>query len=90
MGDAPLGTYKFDGEFTPLDQFLVSAGLLSPRQTPHLVPSSVRVHAPKSVTNSTGKKIDILTRGSTPISFDPKKKRGASDHLPLIAELELP
>jgi len=86
-GPQPQGTHKFDGEFTPLDQFLVSPGLLTPTP-PCFVPDSVRVHAPTSVVAPDGSAVEVCTRGGEPIPFEPRARRGASDHLPLVAQLE--
>jgi hypothetical protein len=86
--DGPNGTYVFSGEWTPLDQLLVSAGLVSDER-PRFVPGSLRAHGPQTVKSRSGDEISVTTRDfGRPISFNTSTGRGVSDHLPLIALLE--
>jgi len=89
-GPDPRGTHNFDGQFTPLDQILVSGGLLQ-AEAPNLVPGSLRVHGPSSVPAVDGNgTIKVRTKSGDPIGFSTGTLAGASDHLPLLAQLALP
>jgi hypothetical protein len=85
---APPGTYRFGGEWNPLDQILVSAGMLE-AGGPMLVPGSVRIHAPATVVASDGTVIRVRTGDGTPLTFNARTHAGVSDHLPLVAEVDL-
>jgi endonuclease/exonuclease/phosphatase family metal-dependent hydrolase len=84
----PAGTHWFGGEWSPLDQILVSAGMLQ-RLGPSLVEGSVRVHAPTTMAASDGTTIRARRNNGTPLAFSVGSGEGVSDHLPLVAELAL-
>jgi Endonuclease/Exonuclease/phosphatase family len=86
QGDGPPGTYYFDDDWNPLDQLLVSAGMLR-GPGPQLVQGSIGVHAPRTVTSRTGQTVEVTTSSRRPIGFDAQTGDGASDHLPLVATL---
>lgn len=83
----PPGTHVFGGEWALLDQILVSGGVLSDGNGPRLIPQSLRVFAPREIQLAQST-IQVCTRGGTPIPFDPRTRRGVSDHLPLIVDLD--
>ena len=86
-GDGPMGTYVFGGEWTPLDQLLVSSGLMT-ANTPRYIDGSLHAHAPRSVTPPSGSRVTVTTSSNTPVAFDAATGKGASDHLPLVATFE--
>lgn len=87
QSDGPPGTYYFDSDWNPLDQLLVSAGMLR-EPGPRLVEGSIGAHAPRTVTSRTGQTVTVTTSSRVPIGFNPQTGDGASDHLPLVATLE--
>ena len=85
---APKGTYRYRSDWFSLDQVLVSAGLLG-GGAPSWRPGSLRVHAPRTVVGSDGSVLRVRAGDGTPIPFSAATGEGVSDHLPLVAELEL-
>lgn len=87
-GANPHGTYRFGGEWNPLDQMLISAGMVD-GGAPKLILDSLRVHAPSTVAASDGTVIRVRRGDGTPLAYDARTGVGASDHLPLVAEVDL-
>lgn len=85
---APRGTYRFRSDWYALDQLLVSAGMLD-GNPPALRLGSLRVHGPRTVTAGDGSPIQARAGDGTPIPFSAATRAGVSDHLPLVAELDL-
>ena len=84
----PKGTYRYGADWYALDQILVSAGLLGPNQ-PALRLGSVRVHGPRTLQTHDGRHIQARAGDGTPLAFKADTGVGVSDHLPLVAELDL-
>ena len=84
----PKGTYRFGPDWYALDQILISAGMLG-INLPTLRPHSLHVHGPKSLRGKGRRLIHACAGDGTPIPFNPETGIGISDHLPLIAELDL-
>lgn len=84
----PLGTHWFGDEWSPLDQILVSRGMID-GAGPMLVEGSVRVHAPTTLQAPDGRTIRARRTNGVPMPFDPITGEGVSDHLPLVAEIAL-
>jgi endonuclease/exonuclease/phosphatase family metal-dependent hydrolase len=80
-------TYYYDSNWHRIDQMLVSAGMLTTGR-PHFIDGSLRVHDVRTVTVA-GNPVDVTTPSGYPIAFDPKTMRGVSDHLPLVANIEI-
>jgi hypothetical protein len=56
---------------------------------PSLNLGSLRAHGPRTVTTKDGTIIQARAGDGTPIPFKADTRTGISDHLPLIAELDL-
>lgn len=84
---ATPATYHYDGAWHRIDQMLVSAGLLT-GGSPRYVDDSLRVFSTRSVAVGAGS-VDMTTPSGFPIAFDAATMRGVSDHLPLVADLEI-
>jgi hypothetical protein len=84
----PRGTYRYSGDWYSLDQFLVSAGMLD-GNAPALRVGSLRAHGPKTVTLKDGTIVQARAGDGSPIAFKAETRTGISDHLPLVAELDL-
>ena len=84
----PKGTYRYGSDWYALDQILVSAGLLGGGQ-PALRIGSLRVHGPRTVQTSDGKQVQVRAGDGTPLAFKADTGLGVSDHLPLVAEIDL-
>jgi endonuclease/exonuclease/phosphatase family metal-dependent hydrolase len=84
----PRGTYRFGSDWYALDHVLVSAGLLG-NDPPALRLGSLRVHGPSTVTAQDGTVIKARAGDGTPLAFKAETGAGVSDHLPLVAELDL-
>jgi endonuclease/exonuclease/phosphatase family metal-dependent hydrolase len=80
-------TYYYDSNWHRIDQMLVSAGMLTTAR-PHFIDGSLRVHDVRTVTVA-GNTVEVTTASGYPIPFDPKAMRGVSDHLPLVADIEI-
>ena len=50
---------------------------------------SLRVHAPRTLAAKDGVPIQARAGDGTPIAFKAQTRTGVSDHLPLVAELDL-
>ena len=87
-GSGPPGTLRFGGEWALLDQLIVSGGALA-AGPPRYVQGSLRVFATREVPATTGPAHVLLSGSGEPLAFDPATGRGASDHLPLVASVEL-
>jgi hypothetical protein len=83
----PRGTYRFGTDWFPLDQILVSAGMLT-GDRPALDPSSLRVHGPKTVVADDGAVVQTRAGDGTPIPFSASSLTGTSDHLPLVGSID--
>ena len=84
----PRGTYRYGSDWYPLDQFLVSPGMLQ-NTPPALQLGSLRVHGPRTVTLKDGTVVLARAGDGTPIPFKAETRTGISDHLPLVAQLDL-
>jgi hypothetical protein len=84
---ATPATYHYDGVWHRIDQMLVSTGLLT-GGSPRYVDDSLRVFSTRSVAVA-GQNVDVTTPSGFPIAFDATSLRGVSDHLPLVADLEI-
>jgi len=87
-GGSPRGTYRFGSDWYALDQILVSAGMLG-AGTPALRPGSLRVHSPRTLLASDGTVIQARAGDGTPLPFRAAESIGVSDHLPLMADLDV-
>jgi Endonuclease/Exonuclease/phosphatase family len=91
-GDNPKGTVYWSSKWYLLDQVLFSAGLLALNKTGgrkkqlHYESDSLYIHTGKEKNNSDSR-CQFVTKGGYPFAFDPKRKRGISDHLPLVFNL---
>lgn len=86
-GQPAPATYFFDSSWHRIDQMLVSAGMLSVDR-PQFVEGSLRIPHAHTVTVA-GRTVAVTTASGHPIPFDPQTMRGVSDHLPLVAEIEV-
>jgi hypothetical protein len=84
----PRGTYKYGSDWYALDQILVSSGMIGGNQ-PALRLGSLRVHGPRTVTMTDGTVVQARAGDGTPIPFKAETRTGVSDHLPLVAQLDL-
>ena len=84
----PRGTYRYGSDWYSLDQFLVSSGMLD-GSPPALRVGSLRVHGPKTITTKDGTVVQARAGDGSPIAFKAETRTGISDHLPLVAELDL-
>lgn len=80
------GTYYYDSSWHRLDQMLFSSGMLT--GTPAYVEGSLRVFGVRRVTVA-GAAVEVTTPAGYPIPFDAKTLKGVSDHLPVIAEIDV-
>jgi hypothetical protein len=87
-GGGPPGTHRFGDDWSPLDQILVSAGMLNGSQ-PSFVPGSIRVHGPTTLKLPDGTEIRARQGDGTPIAFNAKTGVGVADHLPLVGEIDI-
>ena len=77
LGGGQAGTYYRSPRWRTYDQVVVSAGaagLLGARKAATLAPASIVVD---------GRRVTLTTADGRPLSYDPAKGRGASDHLPV-------
>jgi len=85
----PPGTYAWNGEWYLLDQALFSRGLLSGSGIRY-VEGSLRIFSERTVPGRSDGTVSVLTGGGSPREYDPKRRTGVSDHLPLVCQLDLP
>lgn len=83
----PTGSHKYQGEWSQLDQIIVSGNLLLPQLPMHLKPRSNRIFSPSFLLTN-----DKTWRGKRPLRtfYGFKYEGGYSDHLPLIIDLLSP
>lgn len=85
----PPGTSCWDGDWYLLDQVLFTRGILE-NEGLRYVPGSLRIHGPSQVSLPDGRTVELRTSTQgKPRAFDPRTRRGVSDHLPIVFELEL-
>lgn len=84
-GSCP-GSHKYQGEWSQLDQVIVSSALTDTSASMHLVPGSARIFAPPFLFIK-----DKTWRGERPFRtyYGFKYEGGFSDHLPLIVDFQL-
>jgi len=92
----PGGSTLWNGQWWLLDQVIHSPGMLAEpgpagaaSQTIHFVADSVRLHAPRTVAVA-GNDVTWCSPAGAPAPYNPKTRRGISDHLPLTFELTVP
>lgn len=80
------GSHKYQGEWSRLDQFIVSGALLDTLHSVHIVPDSPTVFAPPFLFTK-----DKTYRGIRPkrTYYGYKYEGGYSDHLPILLELRI-
>ncbi|MAT24973.1 MAG: hypothetical protein CMN31_15095 [Sandaracinus sp.] len=83
----PPGTTHWNGRWYLLDQMVLSQGAL--RGALRYREGSLRVVCPEDVPLEGGDEIAIRTRSGRPKSFLPVSQHGASDHFPLVMEVEI-
>ena len=86
-GDQGKGSYNWNGEWYVLDQMLFSRGAVVDSPIRY-VSGSLRVHAVSSVSDGQDT-VEVLTSAGNPIAFNPKTRRGVSDHLPVVCEIDI-
>ena len=81
-----LGSHKYQGEWSQLDQIILSSTLADTTAAMHLVPGSARIFAPPFLLTP-----DKTWRGQRPFRtyYGFKYEGGFSDHLPLIVDFKL-
>ncbi|MDD2953377.1 MAG: endonuclease [Parabacteroides sp.] len=80
------GSHKYQGEWSQLDQIIVSRGLITQGSPMRIIPESIRVFAPDFLLTK-----DKTWRGLRPFRtyYGFKYEGGFSDHLPLIADFRI-
>lgn len=80
------GTHKYQGEWSQLDQIIVSGNLINKDSRMHIIPESIRIFAPDFLFTK-----DKTWRGKRPARtyYGFKYEGGYSDHLPLITDFLL-
>lgn len=80
------GSHKYQGEWSQLDQIIISASLADTTAAMHLVPGSPRIFAPSFLLTP-----DKTWRGERPFRsyYGFKYEGGFSDHLPLVVDFLL-
>lgn len=80
------GSHKYQGEWSRLDQFIVSGALLDTSHSVHIVPDSPTLFAPAFLFTK-----DKTYRGMRPkrTYYGYKYEGGYSDHLPILLELRI-
>lgn len=84
------GSYYRSPRWRTYDQIMFSRGLVEPRRraTLRYREGSARVQTAGAVTLSDGTVFPLTNRGGKPITFQPAKARGCSDHFPVLAVLD--
>ena len=91
----PTGSTYWNGQWYLLDQMLYSPGMLPPTTTTPteptitFVPGSPRIAAPRTI-DVNGTNIEWCSPSGVPTPYDPRTRDGISDHLPLLAEIDIP
>lgn len=82
----PPGSHKYQGEWSQLDQIIISSSLADTTSSMHLVPGSARTFSPPFLLVR-----DKSWRGERPFRtyYGFKYEGGYSDHLPVIADFRL-
>lgn len=80
----PQGTYRFQGKWNMLDQFIVSGSLLDASSTVRVLPLSVKIFAPTFLHEE-----DVTYGGIKPFRtyLGPRYIGGFSDHFPIVMDL---
>lgn len=80
------GTHKYQGEWSLLDQIIVSGNLINKESRMHIIPESTRIFAPVFLLTK-----DKTWRGKRPARtyYGFKYEGGYSDHLPLVTDFLL-
>lgn len=83
---APPGSHKYQGEWSQLDQIILSSSLTDTTSRMQLVPESARIFAPPFLLTK-----DKTWRGERPFRsyYGFKYEGGYSDHLPLLVDFLL-
>ena len=87
--EGPKGTLFWNNDWYLFDQVLFSSSLLDNTEKTAYAEGSFRIHAPETVEGPRGEVIAFCTRKGVPKAFDPKSKRGVSDHLPITFEIDI-
>lgn len=79
----PPGSHKYQGEWSQLDQFIISSTLADTTASMHLIPESARIFSPPFLLTP-----DKTWRGMRPFRtyYGFKYEAGYSDHLPILAD----
>ena len=82
----PSGSHKYQGEWSQLDQIIVSSALADTTAAMHIVPGNARIFSPPFLLIK-----DKTWRGERPFRsyYGFKYEGGYSDHLPIIADFLL-
>lgn len=82
----PSGSHKYQGEWSQLDQIIISSALADTTAAMHLVPGSARIFSPPFLLTK-----DKTWRGERPFRtyYGFKYEGGYSDHLPIIVDFLL-
>lgn len=82
----PAGSHKYQGEWSRLDQIILSSALTDTTAAMHYIPGSARIFSPPFLLTK-----DKTWRGQRPFRtyYGFKYEGGYSDHLPLIADFRL-
>lgn len=79
----PHGSHKYQGEWSQLDQIIISSALADTTASMHLIPESPRIFSPAFLLTR-----DKTWRGVRPFRtyYGFKYEAGYSDHLPILAD----
>jgi hypothetical protein len=85
------GSFYRSPRWRTYDQILLSRGLLEPRHAWPLeyVSGSARIFDRDTIDLHDGTVYSVTNRGGKPISYEPAKDRGCSDHFPVLATFDI-
>ena len=90
----PGGSTYWNGQWWLLDQVIHSAGMLpGAHRTPgeagiDIVADSIQLKAPRSI-DVLGRIVPWCSPAGVPLPYDPRTRKGVSDHLPLLFEIDI-
>lgn len=84
-----IGSYYRTPRWRYYDQILMSTGLLDTSFLPFYHDDSEVIFNERAVELEDGTTYQITNRNGKPIPFDKKKKRGCSDHFPVVISVEV-
>ena len=83
------GSFYHSPRWRTYDQILMSRGLCEPNQKITYLKGSEYIFSNSKIQLGDGSEWNLTNKNGKPIQFDPKKKRGCSDHFPVVVTIDI-